>query len=269
MGDCQREISFAQQKENHTVPIKMAQSARLIFTGTGTSEGIPLVSCLVGLGNKGADGSRCPVCVDAAAPSSKNKRRNTGGLVITNPASPNDGHVLAIDCGKLWWEAMLEIYPSEGLARLDAVILTHEHADAISGLDALRDFTLNFGRTSPLPVFCSKSTYEYLASTVPYLLTPPVSAYDRDVVVGGLPDCASRTDGGIAALQYFVFEPYVPFTAYGVSVLPFPVRHGAIECMVRGVLVAVVFEQYLAISISSAGVSHRKFGVHERCENHS
>jgi glyoxylase-like metal-dependent hydrolase (beta-lactamase superfamily II) len=45
-----------------------------------------------------------------------------------------------------WWEAALDAYLRHDLSRLDAVVLTHEHADAMGGLDSLRDFTNNWGK---------------------------------------------------------------------------------------------------------------------------
>jgi phosphoribosyl 1,2-cyclic phosphodiesterase len=42
-----------------------------------------------------------------------------------------------IDVGKFFVESALQIYPKHRVAALDAVILTHEHADATFGLDGL------------------------------------------------------------------------------------------------------------------------------------
>ena len=49
--------------------------ATVMFLGTGTSEGIPRVTCLT------ADPPTCPVCIDAMRPGSKNRRRNTSIVV--------------------------------------------------------------------------------------------------------------------------------------------------------------------------------------------
>ncbi|XP_039115882.1 uncharacterized protein LOC120251427, partial [Dioscorea cayenensis subsp. rotundata] len=51
------------------------EQSEIIFVGTGTSEGIPRVSCLT-------DPSKaCEVCLKAAQPGNKNRRRNTSILV--------------------------------------------------------------------------------------------------------------------------------------------------------------------------------------------
>ncbi len=45
---------------------------------------------------------------------------------------------MQIDCGKTWRESALRWYRRHGVRHLDAVVLTHEHADATLGLDDLR-----------------------------------------------------------------------------------------------------------------------------------
>lgn len=50
-------------------------TSEIIFLGTGTSEGIPRVSCLTN------PDKSCPVCLAAAQLGNKNRRRNTSLLV--------------------------------------------------------------------------------------------------------------------------------------------------------------------------------------------
>jgi hypothetical protein len=70
-------LGFSRHSQCDGGPGKPApRQARLIFTGTGTSEGIPLVSCLTD------PGTPCAVCNDATTPGSKNHRRNTGALIV-------------------------------------------------------------------------------------------------------------------------------------------------------------------------------------------
>ena len=45
---------------------------------------------------------------------------------------------ILIDCGKTFREQAIEFFPKKGLRKIDALILTHHHADAIDGLDDLR-----------------------------------------------------------------------------------------------------------------------------------
>ena len=45
---------------------------------------------------------------------------------------------LQIDVGKTFRDAVLRWYPRHGVDALNAVLLTHDHADAVLGLDDLR-----------------------------------------------------------------------------------------------------------------------------------
>ena len=45
---------------------------------------------------------------------------------------------ILIDAGKDFRQSALELFPKYKLRRIDALLLTHAHADAINGLDDLR-----------------------------------------------------------------------------------------------------------------------------------
>jgi len=49
---------------------------------------------------------------------------------------------VVIDAGKSFYEASLEHFPRHGLRTIDALLLTHGHADACFGLDDLRMWTI-------------------------------------------------------------------------------------------------------------------------------
>lgn len=68
------------------------RQAEIIFLGTGTSEGVPRVSCLTNPLNK------CEVCSKAAQPGNKNRRLNTS-ILIRHPNSSGTQNIL-IDAGK-------------------------------------------------------------------------------------------------------------------------------------------------------------------------
>ena len=54
--------------------LMIKKNIEIVFLGTGTSEGVPRVSCLT-------NNSNCKVCNDAIKPNSKNRRLNTSILV--------------------------------------------------------------------------------------------------------------------------------------------------------------------------------------------
>ena len=102
-----------------------ARAMRLTFLGTGTSMGIPMIGC------------SCAVC-SSSDPS--NQRLRTSALL------EYEGLSILFDAGPDLRQQALRV----GLKRLDAVLLTHAHADHISGIDDLRP--LNFAQHSSIPV---------------------------------------------------------------------------------------------------------------------
>ncbi|TXG68573.1 hypothetical protein EZV62_003508 [Acer yangbiense] len=131
------------------VQLPSHQSA-IIFVGTGTSEGIPRVSCLTNPSKK------CPVCTKAAEPGNRNKRLNTS-MLIRYPGPSGRCNIL-IDAGKFFYHSAICWFPSYGIRTIDAVIITHSHADAIRGLDDLRDWTNNV--QPHIPIYVAKRDFE-------------------------------------------------------------------------------------------------------------
>jgi len=175
-------------------------SARFIFLGTGTSERVPRVTCV------SANPPTCPVCIDSQRPGSKNYRRNTSLLIQAQ------GHFgttvnIVVDAGKSFYEACLQWFPHFGISTLDAVVLTHAHADAIAGLDDLRDWTMR-ART-PMPLYVRTQDIPTLAKTHFYLLDPSIK----------------MSGGGVANLDV-VETGNGPFDVHGVRFTPLPVEHG-------------------------------------------
>jgi len=154
------------------------------------------------------------VCPTAVKPGSKNRRRNTGALIsFSNDEAPDARpRVIAIDCGKFWWEAVMGICPQQGIRHIDAVLLTHDHHDAMGGMDDLRDFSMNLGSwDKPLKVFLNQTTYNRIKGAFPYLV-------DKSKVTGS---------GFVATLEFIVFENGVPFEVEGLKVTPFTLTHGS------------------------------------------
>jgi len=90
-------------------------SIELVFLGTGTSVGVPMIGC------------RCPVCTSK---DTRNTRRRTSLYVQTEKTAvvldtPPDFRQQALDYG---------------VERVDAVVFTHAHADHIFGFDDIRRF---------------------------------------------------------------------------------------------------------------------------------
>lgn len=120
---------------------------------------------------------------------------------------------MLIDCGKSFFDAALAIWPRARLRKIDALLLTHAHADAINGLDDLRGWTLGGFIQQTIEIYCSKATFEAVRDTYPYMV-----------------DTAKATGGGdVPAFKWNIIpalhsEFYVPSCQVAVTTLP--VEHG-------------------------------------------
>ena len=109
----------------------------LIFTGTGCSSGLPLTGCT--LGQEWAP-KGCQACGPALrhGRSDPNWRGNVGALLRFKDEAGRL-RLVQIDCGKTYREiTAMGVYKQHGVQAIDALLLTHDHADAIGGLDELR-----------------------------------------------------------------------------------------------------------------------------------
>ncbi|XP_042482764.1 putative hydrolase C777.06c isoform X3 [Macadamia integrifolia] len=149
--------SFADGNTGAQTP---TEHSEIIFLGTGTSEGIPRVSCLTDPVNK------CGVCFKATEPGNKNRRLNTSILIRHSKASGTRN--ILIDAGKFFYHSALKWFPTYGIRTIDAVVITHSHADAIGGLDDLRDWTNNV--QPHIPIFVAPRDFEVMKKTHYYLV---------------------------------------------------------------------------------------------------
>lgn len=114
-------------------------SPRLLFLGTGTSGGVPMLGC------------HCKVCMSKDP---RDKRFRSAALLETKGAR------ILIDAGPDIRQQLmpLDFYP------LDAVLLTHIHYDHVGGIDDLRGFCI-FGDQD---IYADRHTCEGLRTQLPY-----------------------------------------------------------------------------------------------------
>lgn len=118
----------------------------LLFLGTGTSAGVPMIGC------------KCEVCTS----SDPHDRRNRVSVVISYGKTK-----VLIDTPPELRLACVE----HGVDWIDAVVYTHAHADHIMGLDDLRRF--NSIRQGPLDVWADLATHDVLTTCFGYAFKEP------------------------------------------------------------------------------------------------
>ncbi|KAK0198502.1 beta-lactamase-like protein [Armillaria mellea] len=189
----------------------MSRPVELIFLGTGTSSSIPHVDCLT----NPPDGRRCRTCLSTLTPEGKrNIRRNTSAVI--RMATPKDGRdvTIVIDAGKTFQAAAVEWFPKYGLRKIDALLITHPHADAMNGLDDLRGWTLGKRVQEHIDVYVSQNTFSEVQRCFPYLVS-------KEFASGG---------GDVPEFKWHIIDDKVPFEIEdtGIMVTPFSVHHGRV-----------------------------------------
>jgi len=91
-----------------------------------------------------------------------------------------------------------------GISQVEAVLLTHGHADHLMGFDDLRP--LSVGRSQPMPVYGNQQTFEIVRRAFSY-------AFDSKPKLSTVPSVVLKEIDG-------------PFELLGVRITPIPLEHG-------------------------------------------
>jgi phosphoribosyl 1,2-cyclic phosphate phosphodiesterase len=161
----------------------MADGARtlaLTVLGSGTSVGVPTIGC------------PCAVCLSSDP---RNRRLRPSVALICA------GRTMVVDTGPDFRQQAIQF----GLRRVDAVLLTHAHADHILGLDDLRPF--NFHQNMFIPVWAAEPTWEVVRRVFAYV-------FHEGEVQSSRPRLQSRVFG------------VEPFEELGFTITPVPLKHG-------------------------------------------
>ena len=172
---------------------------KLTFLGTGTSHGVPVIGC------------DCRVCKSTDP---KDKRLRSSAYITTN----DDKHIL-IDCGP---EFRIQCLRSN-IKKVDAVLLTHSHADHFHGIDDLRIFSCDMFR---VPTGAPKRVMEQYNA-------PPIPIYTNEVTVKDLYSRFSyifhscTEGGGHARLNPIIAKEQFKYGE--TTITPIPMMHGHLE----------------------------------------
>jgi len=169
---------------------------RVLFLGSGTSFGVPVIGC------------ECPVCrsadprdaryrasilIEAKEPDASRESRDAAGGLAT----------VVIDAGP---EFRLQALRAR-ITRLDALLLTHAHADHVNGLDDVRPLT----RERILPVYGNAETLDETRQRFGYIFRETQEG-------GGKPRIELKLAGG-------------PLRVGALELVPVPVRHGRLPIL--------------------------------------
>lgn len=199
---------------------------KITFLGTGTSQGIPVISC------------KCAVC---SSDDPKDDRLRTSVLVETHDKT------VVIDSGPDFRYQMLRA----GAQDLDAIVFTHEHKDHIAGLDDIRPF--NYLLKKNIDIYADvrvqaalKREFSYIFSEIKYPGLPQINLHD----IGQEP----FTIGETLWIPVDVMHYKLPILGYRINDFAYitdakTVSHASIEKL-SGVKVLVVNALQLATHIS-------------------
>jgi phosphoribosyl 1,2-cyclic phosphate phosphodiesterase len=157
---------------------------KITVLGSGTSMGVPSLGC------------HCPVC------SSKDPHDNRlrPSLLLSR-----NGQNVVIDTTPDFRQQGLRAR----VERLDAVLLTHGHADHLMGFDDIRPYNLR--QKAALPVYSNGETFRILRRAFAYV-------FDGKPTRSSIPSVT-------------LLEAQAPFELLGVTFTPIPLLHGDMEVL--------------------------------------
>ncbi|MCJ7596150.1 MAG: MBL fold metallo-hydrolase, partial [Desulfobacterales bacterium] len=151
----------------------------IIFLGTGGAWGVPELNC------------DCLICREMRL---KNEKRRRTALLLSGESN------LLIDCGP---DIASQLSRHEG-ARIDALLITHEHGDHYMGMDELSSYKRTSPKEAfePIPVYVTAKSWEVISARFGYL-------------------------EALGVIRVFLVEPKKTYSFREFEILPFKTNHGA------------------------------------------
>jgi len=157
---------------------------KITVLGSGTSMGVPSLGC------------HCRVCSSL----DPHDNRLRPSLLLSR-----NGQNVVIDTTPDFRQQGLRA----GVDRLDAVLLTHGHADHIMGFDDIRPYNLR--QQTALPVYSNEETFDIIRRAFAYV-------FDGKPRLSSIPSVT-------------LCEATEPFELLGITFTPIPLRHGDMEVL--------------------------------------
>jgi len=161
-----------------------AAPIKVTILGSGTSMGVPSLAC------------HCAVCTSK----DPHDNRLRPSLLLSR-----NGQNVVIDTTPDFRQQALRV----GLDRLDAILLTHGHADHILGFDDIRPF--NIRQKSALPVYSNEETFRIIRRAFAYVFDD------------------TPTQSTVPSVNLHVIKG--PFELMGLQFVPVPLLHGDLEVL--------------------------------------
>jgi phosphoribosyl 1,2-cyclic phosphate phosphodiesterase len=132
--------------QDHSSPPSRDLTGRLLFLGTGTSVGVPMVGC------------GCPTCTSGDPRDSRTRTSVAVGL---------PGGTLLIDTTPDLRSQLLR----ERIGQVDAVLYTHDHVDHVYGLDDVRPLCFRSGKA--IAAYCEERVERRIRRAFDYAFESP------------------------------------------------------------------------------------------------
>lgn len=140
-------------------------------------------------------GCECETCT---SDDHRDQRTRTGILI------ENNNQKLVIDISADFRQQALR----SGITKLEALLITHCHADHVFGLDDIRPINFKYGA---IPVYASSGTWQQLKRVFYYIFE------------------ARQAGGGLPQIIPYTIENFQPFETAGLKITAIPVIHGKSE----------------------------------------
>ena len=157
----------------------------LEILGSGTSHGVPVIGC------------QCPVCTSN---DSRDNRMRASALF-----RDTDGTAILVDAGP---EFRIQALRAK-ITKIDALLVTHAHADHIHGLDDIRIFTAH----TDMPVYANDAAIEDIRNRFDYIFK------------------STQEGGGKPHLDLIPVKAGDTLTVAGKQVTAVPMLHGKLPIL--------------------------------------